>query len=48
MDATDDIVTLIWTAICLLKGEESHAAAVCEDRLREALMWAERIRRAES
>jgi hypothetical protein len=45
MDATDDLVTIIWTAICLLDGSKSHEAAVCEDRLREALMWAERIRR---
>jgi hypothetical protein len=45
MDATDDLATHIWLALETLKGEESHNAAVCEDRLREALMWAERIRR---
>lgn len=47
MDATDDLVTHIWLALETLKGKESHDAAVCEDRLREAMMWAERIRRAE-
>ena len=45
MDATDDLVTHIWLALETLKNEESHDAAVCEDRLREAMMWAERIRR---
>ena len=45
MDSTDDLVTHIWLALETLKGAESHDAAVCEDRLREAMMWAERMRR---
>lgn len=49
MDATDDLMHHIWNAIYALGSATltSHDAAVCEDRLREALMWAQRIRREE-
>lgn len=44
---TDSLVIFIWLALDVLKDAKapSHNAAVCEDRLREAMMWAERIRR---
>lgn len=50
MDVTDKLIRLIVHAIITLEvgGSESHDAAVCEDRLREALMWAERVKREES
>ena len=47
MDA-DRLTEYIRLAIRELRGAWSHEAAACKDRLEEAMMWAERVRRAES